>query len=296
MFLVTWRSENYRLYQEDAMNVSSLSGLTSLQQQQNLQKSSAKLGAAIAALASGNRLTSASTDIASLSVASQLQSAVGGLKQASGNLVQASSLAQIADGGLSQIHEITQQLQNLAQQAGSPILNDNNRKDLNEQFKQLMQQIDSIAANTKFNDKKLLNGDLSGSNALSLDSLLSSEGNDSDSLSIDNFSSANLFAGSSLNLTTAEGASNAFAVVGDALGKITSAQANVGSFLQSTDYAAASVESAIANQEAARSTLQDTDFAEAASQQSQATLQQNVALAIAAQGNRLTPALLQLVG
>ncbi len=278
------------------MNVSSLSGLTALQQQQNLQKSSAKLSAAIAAIASGNRLTSASTDIASLSVASQLQSAVSGLKQASGNLVQASSLAQVADGGLSQINEVSLQLQNLAQQAGSPILNDDNRKALNEQFKQLVQQIDSIAANTSFNGKKLLNGDLSGSGALSLDSLLASEGNDSGSLSIDNFSSANLFAGSSLNLTTAEGAKNAFAVVGDALGKITSARANVGSFLQSTDYAAASVESAIANQEAARSTLQDTDFADAATQQSQATLQHNVALAIAAQGNRLTPALLQLVG
>lgn len=278
------------------MNVSSLSGLTGLQNQQNLQKSSAKLGAAIAALASGNRLTSASTDIASLSVASQLQSAVSGLKQASGNLAQASSLAQVADGGLSQIHEISIQLQNLAQQAGSPILNDDNRKALNEQFKQLEQEIDRIAQNTSFGGKKLLNGDLKDSGALSLDSLLSSEGNESGSLEIENFSSANLFAGSSLNLSTAEGAANAFAVVGDALNKITGARANVGSFLQSVDYAAVSIDSAIANQEAARSTLQDTDFAEAASQQSQATLQQNVALAVAAQGNRLTPALLQLVG
>ena len=278
------------------MNVSSLSGLTGLQNQQNLQKSSTKLGAAIAALASGNRLTSASTDIASLSVASQLQSAVSGLKQASGNLAQASSLAQVADGGLSQIHEISIQLQNLAQQAGSPILNDDNRKALNEQFKQLEQEIDRIAQNTSFGGKKLLNGDLNDSGALSLDSLLSSEGNESGSLSIENSSSANLFSGSSLNLTTAEGAANAFAVVGDALNKITSARANVGSFLQSVDYAAVSIDSAIANQEAARSTLQDTDFAEAASQQSQATLQQNVALAVAAQGNRLTPALLQLVG
>jgi flagellin-like hook-associated protein FlgL len=64
------------------MNISSLSGLTGLSQQQNLQKSSSKLSAAIAALASGNRLTSASTDISSLSVAGQLQAAVSGLKQA----------------------------------------------------------------------------------------------------------------------------------------------------------------------------------------------------------------------
>lgn len=278
------------------MNISSLSGLTGLQQQQNLQKSSAKLGAAIAALASGNRLTSASTDIASLSVASQLQSAVSGLKQASGNLAQASSLAQVADGGAAQLQEITIQLQNLAQQAGSPILNDDNRKALNEQFKQLVQQIDSVASNTSFNGKKLLNGDLSGSGKLSLDSILSSEGNDSGNLAIDNLSSTNLFSDIELNLSTAESANNAFAIVGDALNKIISVRSDIGSFMQSSDYAAASIESAIANQEAARSTLQDTDFAEVASQQSQATLQQNAAIALAAQGNRLTPALLQLVG
>lgn len=277
------------------MNISSLSGLTGLSQQQNLQKSSSKLSAAIAALASGNRLTSASTDISSLSVAGQLQAAVSGLKQASGNLAQASSLAQVADGGLSQIFEVTQQLQNLAEQARSPILNDDNRKALGEQFKQLEAQIDSIAGGTSFGGKKLLNGDLSGSDALSLDSLLASEVNDSGSLSLGNFSSANLFGGS-LNLTTVEGAANAFAVVGEALNKITSGRAGVGSFLGSTDYAAANIEAAIANQEAARSTLQDTDFAEAATDQSQATLQQNVSLALAAQGNRLTPALLQLVG
>lgn len=277
------------------MNVSSLSGLTGLSQQQNLQKSSSKLSAAIAALASGNRLTSASIDISSLSVASQLQAEVSGLKQASGNLAQASSLAQVADGGLSQIFDIAQQLQNLAQQAGSPVLNDDNRKALGEQFKQLTAQLDSIAGSTSFGGKKLLNGDLNGSAAVSLDNLLSSEGNDSGNLALDDFSSASLFGGD-LNLSTTESAANAFAVVGDALNKITSGRANVGSFLQSVDYAASNIDSAIANQEAARSTLQDTDFAEAATDQSQATLQQNVALALAAQGNRLTPALLQLVG
>lgn len=278
------------------MNITSLSGLTGLQQQQSLQKSNAKLSAAIAALVSGNKLTSASTDIASLSIASQLQSAAHGLRQASGNLAQASSSAQVADAGISQIQGIAEQLKNLVQQAASPILNNDDRKALDQQFKQLVQQIDQVASTTSFNGKKLLNGDLSGSGALSLDSLLSSAGNDSGSLSIDNLSGANLFGNSPLDISTQNGVDRAFAVIGDALDKITGVRANIGSFLQSIDYAAASIDSAIANQEAARSTLQDTDFAESSSQQSQAILGQNAALAIAAQGNRLTPALLQLVG
>jgi len=277
------------------MNINSISGLAGLQQQQDLQKSNAKLGAAIAALASGNRLTSASTDISSLSVASQLQSAVSGLKQASGNIAQASSLAQVAGGGISQLQEITQQLQTLALQAKSPVLNDNNRKDLNEQFQQLVKQIDSVVSNTNFNGKKLLNGDLKGSGSISLGSILSTDTTDSAVLSIADLSSESLFGGA-LDLSAPAGADNALSAISGALDKLTSANADVGSFLQSADYAAANIETAIANQDAARSTLQDTDFAEAASLQSRATLQQNAAIAVAAQSNRLTPAILQLIG
>jgi flagellin len=276
------------------MNINSLSGLAGLQQQQDLQKSNSKLGAAIAALASGNRLTSASTDISSLSIASQLQAAVSGLKQASGNIAQASSLAQVAGGGISQLQEITQQLQTLALQAKSPVLNDSNRKDLNVQFQQLVKQIDSITSNTNFNGKKLLNGDLSGSNSVSLNSILSAETTDSAVLSLADLSSESLFGGI-LDLSTAESADSALLSLGSAFDKIASANANVGSFLQSANYAAANIETAIANQDAARSSLQDTDFAEAATQQSQASLQQNAAIAVAAQSNRLTPAILQLI-
>ncbi len=277
------------------MNINSLSGLAGLQQQQDLQKSNAKLGAAIAALASGNRLTSASTDVSSLSIASQLQSAVSGLKQASGNIAQASSLAQVAGGGITQIQEITQQLQTLALQAKSPVLNDSNRNDLNEQFQQLVKQIDDIASGTNFNGKKLLNGDLSGSSSISLGSILSSEATDSAVLSLADLSSESLFGGA-INLSTQDGAGNAITAISAALDKLTAANADVGSFLQSVDYAAANIDTAIANQEAARSTLQDADFAEMATLQSQASLQQNAAIAVAAQGNRLTPAILQLIG
>lgn len=278
------------------MNISSLSGLTALQQQQNLQKSNAKIGAAIAALASGNKLSSASSDISSLSIASQLQAATGGLKQISANIAQAGSLAQVADAGLTQIQDTLIQLQNVAQQANSPILNDDNRKALGEQFKQLVNQINTVVSGNSFNGKKLLNGDLSGENSISLDSILASESGDSGKLFIENLSAENLFSGKKPNLLSAENSNDAFTTVGDAINKITGIRAEVGSFLQSLDYAAANVDSAIANQEAARSILQDTDFAEASTDRSQATLQQNAAIAIAAQGNRLTPALLKLVG
>lgn len=279
------------------MNISSLSSLTALQQQQGVQKANSRLGAAIAAIVSGNKIASASGDIASLSVASQLQSGVSGLKQLSGNLAQASSLAQVADGAVEQLQNTLEQVQSLAQQAASPVVSAGERNSMNTQLGQLLQQIDKIAAGTSFNGRKLLNGELNDGGKLSLDGILNDISSGSEnSLSIENLSSDSLFKQAKLDITTADGAANVLGVTAYAMDKIAATRADVGSFLQSIDYAAASVDSAIFNQEAARSTLQDTDFTEAASQKSQATLQSNAAIALSAQGNRIPYGLLQLLG
>ena len=70
----------------------------------------------------------------------------------------------------------------------------------------------------------------------------------------------------------------------------------LGSFEQSTDFATASIDTAINNQQAAMSSLQDTDLASTSTQLSQASLQQNAAIALQAQGNQLLPSLLDLLG
>lgn len=286
--------------QEDAMNIGSISGFSSLQQQQSIQKTSAKLATVITALVSGNAVGASGVDVASLSVASQLQSAGRAIKQASANLAQASSLAQVADGGLEQIQNVVEQLQNLAQQSSAPTISEDNRKALSDQFRQLTQGLDRIVASTSFGGKKLLNGDTSGTDSVSLDALLSasssSEGGDSGTLDIKNLASSSLFGGKTIDIGTPSGASDAVAILAEALNKVSATRADVGSFLQSTDYAAATIDTIAANQEAARSTLQDSDFAQAATEKSQASLQNNVAISIAAQGNRLSPALLQLIG
>lgn len=280
------------------MNIGTLSGFSSLQQQQNIQKTSAKIATAITALV-GASAGGSTADVASLSVASQLQSAGRAVKQANANLAQASSLAQVADGGLEQIQNNVEKLQQLALQSSAPTVSDDNRKALSEQFKQLTQAIEHIVASTGFGGKKLLNGDTSGSGSVSLDSLLSSDNSGdgaSGTIDIKSLVSDNLFGGQALDIATASSANNAVAVLAEALSKVSATRADVGGFLQSTDYAAATLDTIIANQEAARSTLQDADFAQASTEKSQNYLQNNITVSIAAQGNRLSPALLQLIG
>src|SRR5690242_12556865 len=84
-------------------------------QQPSTQKTSAQVQAALASLIAGQ--VAGDSDVAALSTATQLQSQTVGLRQAENNLAQGLSLAQVAQGGLTQIQNALGQMQTLAAQA-----------------------------------------------------------------------------------------------------------------------------------------------------------------------------------
>ena len=277
------------------VTLDSLAGLSSTQSQQNLHRANQKVQTAINSLVTGTK-NRAGDAVAELATATRLQTQIAGLRQISNNLAQSSSLAQVADAGAEQIQERLLQLQSLATQANSPVLNEANRKALNDQFKQGLADIDRIAQNTSFNGRKLLDGSLSGDNALSLNASLGIEPGDGDeALSIEAQTPEKLFSGQKPDLLSADNAARAFETVGAALNKVIGTRSEVGSFQKSVDFAAASIASAVANQEAAQSILSDADFAETSTGFSLANIQRNATIALAAQGNRLNPALVGLL-
>jgi flagellin len=100
----------------------------------------------------------ASDDAASLAVGTKLKADVAALKQAQVNASQATSLLQVADGGMARIADILQRMKQLAVQASSGSLTNTERAYLNEEFTQLVTQIDRIAEETRFNGQSLLDG------------------------------------------------------------------------------------------------------------------------------------------
>jgi flagellin len=268
-------------------NLTSASGV----QQQNIKKTDARLQAAIASLVSGKK----TQDVAEIAVATQLQSQVVGLKQVSQSLAQAGSLTQVADGAIAQAQLINDRLQQIALQSQSPTTNSDQRKQLDQEFQALVKQLDQQVETTRFNGQNLLDGSLSGDNALSLNRLLADNGGEDNRLSVDNLATTTLFGGKKLDVLTADGAAKALEVLQSSGNRISSARASVGAFQQTLNYASASIDSAIINQQAAQSLLSDADFLSAVTESEQAKVQRNAQLSLAAQGNRLPAALLQLV-
>ncbi len=123
-----------------------------------LRQHAAELDQLTSQLASGRRFARANTDIASLSIATGLLSDAAIYRTYNQELGQASSLIQISDGGLSAIQEILQRMQEIATQAHSGSLTPSDRGYLNQEYYELLLEIDRIAERTNFNEIFLLRG------------------------------------------------------------------------------------------------------------------------------------------
>ncbi|MFZ4540461.1 MAG: flagellin [Rickettsiales bacterium] len=145
----------------------SINGSASLFSSTNIQKNSGLLSAAQVRLSAGKRLTAASDDIAALAAGTALSNQVNTLRTSLSNVSQASSVLQVANGGLTQQLEILQRQKSLAQQASSGQLPDSVRAALNQEFQGLSQELTRIANSTNFNGVPLLNGGLNTTVALS---------------------------------------------------------------------------------------------------------------------------------
>ena len=126
--------------------------------QQNLNAASNLSTASISRLSSGNRIDKAATDVAGLSVGTILATNVSTLRKGLDNAGQASTLLQVADGGLKNLSDILQRQKALAVQATSGTLSATERGYLNQEFQNLTSEIDRLVDNTKFNSVKLLDG------------------------------------------------------------------------------------------------------------------------------------------
>jgi len=109
-------------------------------------------------LSSGLRINRAADDDAGLSVSEGMRGQLTGFKQAISNAEQGINLIQTAEGALNEVSAIMIRMRELAVQAASSTLNDNNRTALNAEVVQLISEVDRIAQSTSYNNISLLNG------------------------------------------------------------------------------------------------------------------------------------------
>ncbi|OJV62406.1 MAG: flagellin [Clostridiales bacterium 38-18] len=113
-------------------------------------------------LSSGYRINRAGDDAAGLAISEKMRGQIRGLDQASRNAQDTISLIQTAEGALNESHAILQRMRELSVQSSNDTNTDADRTALQNEVKQLVNELDRIGNTTEFNTKKLLEGSAKG--------------------------------------------------------------------------------------------------------------------------------------
>ena len=134
--------------------------IASLNAQRNLDKSGMVLGKALERLSSGLRVNSAADDAAGLAISDRMFAQIRGINQGIRNANDGISLSQTTEGALQEYTNAIQRMRELAVQSSNATNSGTDRAALDNEYKQLLSELDRIATQTTFNGNQVLNGTL----------------------------------------------------------------------------------------------------------------------------------------
>ena len=115
-------------------------------------------------LSTGKRINNAGDDAAGLAITSRMTTHIDGLEQAARNSNDAIGMIQVADGALSEITGILQRMREISVQASSATYTTSDISMINQEFKQLRDEVSNIVSYTTWNGTALLDGQVDSSN------------------------------------------------------------------------------------------------------------------------------------
>jgi flagellin len=123
-----------------------------------LQRNDKLLSESLGRLSSGLKITNAKDNPSGLAMSRRMNSQSEGLGVANNTSKDAISIVQVADGSLSEIHEVLQRMSELAVQASNGTLTDSDREAIQSEVTLLKEEIERMAQTTQFNGQTILDG------------------------------------------------------------------------------------------------------------------------------------------
>ena len=124
----------------------------------SLKKVDNKVSASLERLSTGYKINKAADDSAGMAISNKMRTQIRALDQASRNSADGDSIIQTAEGAMSEIENILQRIRELGVQAANGTLALKDRKAVQDEVDELMDEVDRIADTTQFNGKGLLDG------------------------------------------------------------------------------------------------------------------------------------------
>ena len=136
-----------------------VNNITAINAHRNYGINNSSIAKNVEKLSSGYKINRAGDDAAGLAISEKMRAQIRGLTMASKNSQDAISLVQTAEGALQSAHNVLQRMRELAVQSASDTNETTiDRNALQQEFAQLIAEINDTAAKTKFNDQSLIDG------------------------------------------------------------------------------------------------------------------------------------------
>lgn len=243
----------------------------------NLSVTQGQLSSSLEKLSSGFRINRAADDAAGLAISEGLRSQIGGLGTAVKNAQDGISVAQTAEGALTEVHSMLQRMNDLAVQYNNGTQNTDSQAALSSEFTALSSEIDRIQNTTKFNGVALFGGSATTNFQVGTDP--------TDVLAVDLSGKVDTSALDITNNTT----------VTDAITATSTLRGNLGAVQNRFEHTINNLNVTVENLSASEGRIRDTDMAREMVNFTRANILSQAGTAMLAQANQAPQSVLKLL-
>ncbi len=260
----------------------------SLNAQRSLAESSRELSTAMERLSSGKKINSAADDAAGFAIAERMTAQVRGLNMATKNANDGLAMLATIENATNDVTDMLQRIRELAVQAANDTNGAQDRTYLQNEVDSLVAEINRVSSDTVYNDSVVLDGNLSGSLQVG-----TASGQVID-FTIDSIDATTLGV-DALDLSDATNAATALTAIDAAIETVAGNRAGYGALSNRLEYTVSNLMNVAEFTTAARSRIEDADFAAESARLAKAQVLQQTGTAMLAQANASSQLAIQLI-
>jgi flagellin len=255
-----------------------------------LESSGKDLAVSMQRLTSGQRINSAADDAAGLAVATNMTTQIKGTDQAVRNANDGISMAQTIDGAADEISSMMQRQRELAVQSLNGTYTADNRAAMDAEFSALTSEVARIASTTKFNGVSVMD------TAVSTNIQVGWETSAQDSIAVTTIGGSSIASAlTGVDVLTVTKAALAITELDTQIGKLNTARSGVGAVQNRLDHTVSNLQNISQNVSAARSNIQDADFAKESANLAKNQVLQQAGMSMLSQANQSSQNVLSLL-
>jgi flagellin len=285
----------------------------SLNAQRSLAESGRELATAMERLSSGKKINSAADDAAGFAIAERMTAQVRGLNMATKNANDGLAMLSTIENATNDVTDMLQRIRELAVQAANDTNSSTDRQYLQKEVDSLLNEINRVSSQTVYNNQEVLDGSQAGTLQVGTDSgqtiAFTIDSIDTDELKLTSgaftaatatgtpadVKGASTTGVTTISVLTATGAAAALTKISSAIEQVAEDRAGYGALANRLEYTVSNLMNVAEFTTAARSRIEDADFAAESARLAKAQVLQQTGTAMLAQANASSQLAIQLI-